>query len=40
MRIVLAIVLFAGLAGWVWVDAAASGAINAPIKVNINITYR
>ena len=40
MRIVLAIAVFMSLAGWVWVDAAASGAIASPIKINIDIQYR
>jgi hypothetical protein len=40
MRVVLAVILFIGLAAWVWLDAAASGAITAPIKVDINISYR
>jgi hypothetical protein len=39
MRVLFAIVLFVGLAGWVWVDAAASGAINPPIKLEVNISY-
>jgi len=40
MRVVLAMVLFVSLASWVWLDAAASGAINAPISVELNIHYR
>ncbi len=40
MRVLLAVMMFAGLAGWVWVDAAASGAIEAPIKLEVSISYR
>lgn len=40
MRVVLAVILFMGLAGWVWMDAAASGAINPPIKLALTVNYR
>jgi hypothetical protein len=40
MRVILAIAVFMSLAGWVWVDAAASGAIKSPIKIYIDIEYR
>lgn len=37
MRLMLAVCMFMGLAGWVWVDAAASGAIDAPVKIEITL---
>lgn len=37
MRIILAVMIFVSLAGWVWVDAAASGALNTPIKLKIEV---